>query len=93
MTQGEPTGILLGGFFVDSAQEMKFFFIFRVELIFYCYICTQKSAKSGGASAIEKHFIAFGIHRLCHQKSQETHFNDVYGHHSSWHAIQRHDDY
>ena len=44
------------GFFVDSAWEMKFFFIFRVELIFYCYICTQKS--------------------------QETHFNDVYGHQS-----------
>jgi len=28
-------------YFVDSAWEMKFFFIFRVELIFYCYICPQ----------------------------------------------------
>ena len=106
MKQEKPTGILLVGFFVDSAWKMKFFFIFRVELIFYCYICAQKSAKSGGASAIEKHFIAFGFlrpdgskrpkverHRLCHQKSTETHFNDVYGHHSSWHATQRHDDY
>lgn len=44
------------GFFINSAQEKKFFFIFRVELIFYCYICTQKS--------------------------QETYFNDVYGHQS-----------
>ena len=50
------------------------------------YLCTQKSAKSGGASAIEKHFIAFGLHRLCHRKSTESHFTDVFGHHSSWHA-------
>ena len=41
MTPGKPTSILLVGFFVDSAWEMKFFFIFRVELIFYCYICPQ----------------------------------------------------
>ena len=69
---GKPTVLqCIVGFFVDSAWEMKFFFIFRVELIFNCYICTQKSAKSGGASAIEKHFIAFSLHRLCHQKSTE----------------------
>jgi len=85
--------LLVGFFLFDSAQGMKNFFFFRAEFIFYCYICTQMSAKSGGASAIEKHFIAFGLHRLCHQKSTETHFNDVYGHHSSWHATQRHDDY
>ena len=65
---GKPTVLqCIVGFFVDSAWEMKFFFIFRVEFIFYCYICPQKS--------------------------QETHFNDVYGHHSSWYATQRHDDY
>jgi len=63
----------------------------------FCSICTIfaliRVRSLAAPQQLKKHFIAFGLHRLCHQKSTETHFNDVYGHHSSWHATQRHDDY
>ena len=45
MTPGKPTCILLVGFFVDSAWEMKFFFIFRVELFFIAIFALRSHRK------------------------------------------------
>ena len=70
---------------IGCISKMKINHVLFCILLDLHYLCTQKSAKSGGASAIEKHFIAFGFlrpdgskrpkverHRLCHQKSTET---------------------
>ena len=41
------------------------------------YICTRKRARTGGASVIRASSIAFGLHRPCRQKQNDTDMNAV----------------
>ena len=48
-----------------SLNIATFFSAIAINLRIISYLCTQKRAKLGGASAIGARSIAFGLHELC----------------------------